>query len=155
MKTFSSFFSVLLVIVCCVTCNEYNERVEIYKSTLSGCKSQATSRSNDNSLPHERVVYEVKNGILTIQLIDCNVSCDLEKMDANISCDDHNNLTLRLIEVGGEANCICPMDFSFSIKNLTLGETYTCTIAERNYTFSFVFENGARGTVTPQNVQKK
>lgn len=135
-----------------VACSDDGQvvRSEIIPVSDANCKTHMDNTIHSDDFYPDSLVYEVRNNQLEIAVINQWVPCDLTKIQYEVSREANNHLTLtvRLLD-GGAVNCMCPMDFNYSIGNLTAGETYHCEVHDRStvYTFDFTFTDGAKGTI--------
>lgn len=134
---------------------EVNTPVKEVKQTL--CKDKKASRG----LPGEDesyLTYKVDGKTLKVEVYNYIVDCATEKVDVESACNEENQITVKLTQVSNfSADCICPMDVSFSLSKLKKGETYECAIQSKSVSgtiyfplasFSFKMEEGASGKVT-------
>lgn len=135
-----------------VSCNSNDMNV---KYTL--CKDKVASRG----LPGEdesHLTYKVDGKTLKVGAYNYIVDCATEKVNVESECDEENQITVKLTQISDiSADCICPMDISFSLSKLKKGETYECSIQSKSVSgtvyfplasFSFKMEEGASGKVT-------
>ncbi len=118
-------------------------------TSLSECKDELSSRAD--AFPTEYLTYRVKGNVLEIMFHNFLAPCDMTKMDVEVAkTDDQLVFTTNMLD-GGAVNCICPIDFNFSVEGLTTGKTYSCIFKNGNYSkwlpFELTMKEGAEGTI--------
>ena len=151
MKPFKLLFC-LFALLGFVACGDDGDG-KIRVAATAGCKTDLNmTRAIDaeHYLQEDSIIYEVKGGVLEIQMINCVVNCAFERMDYEVSTKDEQ-IVLTLHPMGEPAaNCLCPMDFTFIVENLEAGKNYHCTI--KDYTsFDFTMEEGNRGVMVNED----
>lgn len=139
-------FICFLALIGFVACGDEGDG-KIRVAATAGCKTDLnTIIDPEHYLQEDSIVYEVKDGILEIQMVNCVVNCAFERMDYEVS-QKNEQIILTLHPIGEPAaNCICPMDFTFIVENLETGKNYHCTI--KDYTsFDFTMEEDYRGVM--------
>ena len=141
MKPFKLLFC-LFALLGFVACSDEGDG-KIRVAATAGCKTDLNmTRAIDaeHYLQEDSIIYEVKGGVLEIQMINCVVNCAFERMDYEVSTKDEQ-IVLTLL---------CPMDFTFIVENLEAGKNYHCTI--KDYTsFDFTMEEGNRGVMVNED----
>lgn len=143
----------LLALLGFVACSDDGQvaRSEIIPVSDANCKTHMDNTTRSEDFYPDSLVYEVRNNQLEIAVINQWVPCDLTKIQYEVSREANNHLTLtvRLLD-GGAVNCMCPMDFSYTIDHLVAEETYHCDVVSNGfegYSFDFTLTEGAKGTV--------
>ena len=105
----------------------------------------------------DSLTYTVEGNTIGIAIRNLQRPCDLTKFQYLLEQKEGNRIVLTIEELdGGAVNCICPMNFDYSVGNLTSGETYYYEVRVKAYstqteftpyTFSFICTEKATGTV--------
>ena len=132
---------------------EVNILVKDVKQTL--CKDKKTGRG----LPGEDesyLTYKVDGKTLKVEVYNYIVDCTTEKVDVE-SASDEKTINVKLTQISDlSANCICPMDVSFSLNKLKEEEIYECSILSKSVSgtvyfplasFSFKIKEGNNGKI--------
>lgn len=145
----------LLALLGFVACSDDGDG-KIRVATTTGCKTDLnTTRAIDaeHYLQEDSIVYEVKDGVLEVRMLNCVVNCAFERMDYEISQKGEQIILSLTPHEGESVNCVCPMDFTFVVDNLEAGKNYHCQMQmmygdEYDYdSFDFTMENGFRGVI--------
>ena len=121
------------------------------------CKDKMSSRSKlSPNVDEHYLTYKVDGKKMKVELHNYMGSCGTEEIAVESTSGEGNQIIVKITEIGLSANCICPMDVSFSLADLKKGETYECVIQYKEpshtthrtlITFTVEMKEGANGKI--------
>ena len=121
------------------------------------CKDKVSSRGKlSPNVDEHYLTYRVDGKTLKVELHNYMGSCGTEELEVESTRGEDNQIIVKITEIGLSANCICPMDVSFSLRELKKGDTYECVILHKEpsvpnhlalIAFTFEMKEGANGKI--------